>query len=209
MSDRDEILQEFRSALASLWGIRDARVDTDASREITVRILGLPERTADETIRDVVLTGRSLGLAIDPSRVQVLRLNTEGPTGQPARRRIGSLSANRYDDEFSVQVTLDLYGDVLVGQSASPRGPRSELRATALATLEAARELLQFAVTIEAVSVFELGSIRTILVVLNRGLDALVGAAILRDDVHDAVARATLDGLNRFIARRPTFEPAQ
>lgn len=206
MSNRDEILPELRSTLASLWGVRDARVDTDASGEITVRILGLPERTADETIRDVLLAGRTLGLAIDPARVQVLRLNTESPTGQPARRRIASLSANRYDEEFSVQVTLELYGDVLVGQSACPRGRRSELRATALATTEAARELLQFAVTIEAVSVFELGSIHTILVVLNRGPDALVGAAIVRDDVHDAVARATLDAINRFIAREPILE---
>lgn len=208
VSNRDAIARELRDAISALGGIRDARVDIDASGEITVRTLGVPERAAEETVREVISVGRSLGLTIDPSRVQVMRLKTEAPAPQPARRRIGALSTSRYGEEFTARVSLELHGDVLVGESASPLGPRSELRAVALAILEAARELLEFPVTVEAVGMFEVGTIRSILVVLNRGPEVLVGSAIVRVDVYDAVARATLDALNRFIARGPVLEPA-
>ena len=49
------------------------------------------------------------------------------------------------------------------------------------------------------------GDTRFVIVVVDKGGESLIGSAVVRYDDYDAIARATLDAVNRFIAG--AFEP--
>jgi hypothetical protein len=149
---------------------------------------------------------------IAPDAIQILRADLPAPTGRSRRRRLSSLTVARSDDGFTAKVTLDLEGDALRGEIESPAGRRFELRSIGLAVLDALGKLLEFEVQLESVNLIQVGDTRLAVVQLNTETESLVGSALVRYDEHDAIARATLDALNRLIgdrSRRSTESASQ
>lgn len=189
---------ELEQAVASLRGVRGARVETQASGIPEVRVLVVPERDPKEITDEVVrLAADRFGIRLPAAGVKVLRSGGVEPGGAPPRRRLTSVATRRSADEFMVRVTLELYGDVLVGEAGAPCGPRHEHRTVVRSVLNGLRSLLDASYDVDAVSMVELGDVRLAVVSLLAGADMLVGSAVVRVDDHDAIARATLDALNR------------
>ena len=117
---------------------------------------------------------------------------------RPRRGRV-SASTNGAPDHVEVEIELDFGSEVRRGRAIAPRELAEERRAVVCATLEALKGLLPFEVHFEDVSVVLTGSRRLALVSLDKGNDTLVGSAIVRTGEDDALARATLDAVNRFL----------
>jgi hypothetical protein len=190
---------ELQQSLEDLRGVRGARVEVEGPRVTAVRVLVVPERDTDETIEDVrTLTVRILHVDIDPNAVEVLR--AAEPIDAPgARRRLSSISIERSDGRFRARVGLELGGDVLVGESDSPTERSFEQRSVAHATLLGLRKLLTEEIDLSSVRVLAAGDSRLAVVTLGREEETLVGSALVRLDEYDAIARATLDAVNRTI----------
>lgn len=204
--ERAEQARALEDAIGALRGVRGARVELTPAGLKTVRVLVMPERSTEETIADIQrLVHDRLGGTVEPARVQVLRAG-EGisPT---QRRRLTSVLTERTEDRFTARVTLELGGDVLVGETDAPPGPRFEHRSLARATLDGISALLDFPIELQGVYLMNQGDERMAMVVLERGADTLVGSAVVRTDEYDAIARATLDAVNRFV-KRPGSTPA-
>jgi hypothetical protein len=183
-----------------MWGVRAARVQGNSTGINSIRVLVVPERTAPETVRDVrTLVASQFGAEHAPREVEVLGTGADDLDG-PSRRKLMSLTTERYGDRFVARVALELKGDVLLGESESPIGRYSELRATARATLNGLEGLLASPVDLDQVMVIDVGENRFAMVTLSCKEGALSGSAPVRRDEHDAVARATLNGLNRLIS---------
>jgi hypothetical protein len=210
--DRREGLRRLEEAVGRLRGVRGARADFDPDGSPSVRALVLPEAddaSIEESIRGLA---RAAGLTLAPGSIQILKADLPAPAGRSRRRRLSSLSTARSDDGFTAKVTLDLDGDALMGEIEAPSGRRFELRSVGLAVLDALGELLEFEVQLESVNLVQIGDTRLVVVQLNTETDALVGSALVRYDEHDAIARATLDALNRIVgdrSRRGTSARAQ
>jgi hypothetical protein len=116
---------------------------------------------------------------------------------RPRRGRVSASSTG--EERVEVEIELDFGSEVRTGRATAPRGPAEERRAVVCATLEALEGLLPFPVAYEDASVVLVGNRRLALVSLDKGDDTLVGSAIVRTDQDDAIARATLDCLNRFL----------
>ncbi|HUR51956.1 MAG TPA: hypothetical protein VMZ11_07525 [Mycobacteriales bacterium] len=105
--------------------------------------------------------------------------------------------------DVTVSVTLAADGRTAVGEARGMASPSGVHRAVATATLRAVEELLDgvIRVELEHLEVTTMGAERTVVVLLTlltrRGSEPLTGAAAVRDDVRQAVIRATLDALNR------------
>jgi hypothetical protein len=105
--------------------------------------------------------------------------------------------------DVTASVTLSAGGRTAVGEARGNASQVGVQRAVANATLRAVEELLDGAARFELdhLEVSQLGSERTVLVALSmlsgRGTERLTGAAAVREDVRQAVIRATLDALNR------------
>lgn len=117
------------------------------------------------------------------------------------------------DGACRAEVTLS-FGAVVETATAScdGEGPAAELRAVAEATISAARALAgeNFSCVIRLAEVLEVAGNDFAIVngtVAARGRSApVLGSCLVRDDVADAAARATLDAVNRWLeigARAP------
>jgi hypothetical protein len=105
--------------------------------------------------------------------------------------------------DVTASVTLAFGGRTAVGEARGMASPTGVHRAVATATLRAVERLVGDAVRVELehLEITALGSERTVVVLLTlltrTGSEPLTGAAAVRDDVRQAVIRATLDALNR------------
>jgi hypothetical protein len=200
-ADRAQPHLELQQSLEDLRGVRGARVEVQGSSVTSIRVLVIPERDTDETIEDVQkLAARAFHLNVDPNNVEVLRVSESVDAPGARRRRLSSISIERSDERFRARVVLELGGDVLVGESDSPTEQSFEYRAVARAILHGLRELLTQPIDLSSVQVISAGSSRLAVVTLNKEGETLVGSALIRLDEHDAIARATLDAVNRTLA---------
>ena len=117
------------------------------------------------------------------------------PVAPSVRPRLTQALAKLSDGSHVVQIGLEHSNGALMGESEDP----SESNAVVAATLEAVKPLLEFEVGLVEIDFLQVGDERIAMVVLDRQSDWLVGSALVRRDVHDSLARATLDAVNRFL----------
>lgn len=103
----------------------------------------------------------------------------------------------------STEVTLSWLGETFAGQSAAAATPTSVHRSVAQATLRAVEDVVggRARFELEQLEVNQLGPDRAVVVVVSMltkgGSERLTGVSVVREDVRQAVIRATLDALNR------------
>lgn len=203
---KDAGARRLEDSIAELRGVRQARVETNGSGISSVRVLVVPERATDDTIERVLQVIRNeTGESIDRDAVEVLHAG-RAASKWPQRRRLSTLATERTPERFKARVVLDLAGDVLEGESDSPNEKAFTLRSVARATLHSLRELMPRSLALESVHLFNTGAHELAIVALTHGGQTLVGSALVRVDEHDAIARATLDAVNRSVtAAQPAF----
>lgn len=193
--------EQLCSAVSRLRGVREARVNCDGET-MEIVVLTVPEKSEADTKLEVQRLGQRLGLGKGTFDIRVL--GPRLPAGPPSRRKLSSLATKRYGERFTAQVTLELHGDALVGEVEVPSGKRFEYRSVSRAVLESVRRLIPYALQLENVDVFNFGAERLAVVSVSSRSDILVGSAFVRTDELDAIARATLDAINRVIDLRST-----
>ncbi|MDT7543962.1 MAG: hypothetical protein QOE99_72 [Actinomycetota bacterium] len=208
--------REIVAALRDVPGVADADVEPDADGGMGLLRLGL-EAGVDE-VAVATSVGRLLrerfGLGVDAERVQIVEdaeMITEESTtfpdvpqqrvaGRPAITRMHLVSSG-LDVTATVSLTSD--GRTASGEARASASQSGVQRAVASATLRAVESLSGDIARFELdhLEVTHIGSERTVIVALTmlsaRGTERLTGAAGVREDVRQAVIRATLDALNR------------
>lgn len=143
------------------------------------------------------------GAAYDPVPDPVsapARVPAQRAPERPAISRMHLVSSGL---EVTASVTLAAGGRTAVGEGMGNASQVGVQRAVANATLRAVEQLLAGLARFELdhLEVSHLGAERTVLVALSmltaKGSERLTGAAAVREDVRQAVIRATLDALNR------------
>ncbi len=103
----------------------------------------------------------------------------------------------------TTSVSLSWLGEAYLGESAAAATPSSVHRSVATATLRALEEVVGSAARfeLEQLEINQLGPDRAVVVVVSMltklGSERLTGVSVVREDVRQAVIRATLDALNR------------
>ena len=103
----------------------------------------------------------------------------------------------------TTSVALTWQGQAYVGESSAAATPTSVHRSVATATLRALEEVIGTAARfeLEQLEINQLGPDRAVVVVVamltKLGSERLTGVSVVREDVRQAVIRATLDSLNR------------
>lgn len=205
--DPARLALELERRAVLLPGVRGARVHADNCGITDVRVLVLPERDIDLTVRELkALAREELGHDLNGTAVTVLRAADPQPE-RPRRRKLTSITSEHSGNRFKARVALEVKGDMLIGEADSAIGERFERRAVAGAVLDGLRNLVDFPIELDSVDVLERGEDRIAMVLLLRQSDRLVGTALVRSTEQDAIARATMDALNRFIGRSLRLDP--
>lgn len=219
----------LEDAIRRISGIQAARVVTGpGGRVAEVHVLAGRERGAKQLVRDVqsvILT--NFGIDIDYRTVSVVQLDDPGGAAPSSERpetvarseeRTVSLETalaprpaivrlvtetSSFTTEVRVGVSVNAYE-----RAGTARGPSTAgLRIVASATVDALAEMLRAsAVEVNSAELVTVGAVQVAVVVVRlattRGEQVLTGSAVVRKDANDAVARATLDALNRVLDRR-------
>lgn len=188
-------------------GIQAARIVTDANGEIDeVHVVGLPERSAKQIVRDIgsILYVRG-GIRLDYRKVSLVQLS-EGVLKPNAPRVL--LLGVVCETPTAVSVTLGLGERQIQGDSAAPEGkPGDTLLVAAQATLHALRQLTgpQIDLHVEQISRQPFGALSVCLSQLaldaEGGSEILLGISQVRGDEATAAARSVLDAVNRQLQR--------
>jgi hypothetical protein len=123
--------------------------------------------------------------------------------GREHRPRFAGLTVDRHFPDVEAFVELVLGSLRLEGHARMPATATAELRVVATATLEALRPVVEAAVRLELDGARLITGNEwpvaecTITVLTGHGEEAYLGTALVRGDVAQATARATLDALNR------------
>jgi hypothetical protein len=209
--------REIVAALRDVPGVADADVEPDAEGGMGMLRLGLQAGVDEVAVATSVgrLLRERFGLGVDAERVQIVEdaeIHAPNPAepdiavphqrvaGRPAISRMHLVSSGL---DVTATVTLTSDGRTASGESRASASQSGVQRAVAGATLRAVEELSGDIARFELdhLEISQLGSERTVLVALtmlsSRGTERLTGAATVREDVRQAVIRATLDALNR------------
>ena len=192
--------RSIETALVKLRGIRKARVDIDRQGEVSIEVLAVPERSEaglEKLVREVA------GLLLPETatiKTAVLMAASRGTRGAPTpRRKLSSLITRRTQERFSTQVILTRGGDVATGESECHPQHDPE-RSVAQAVIDGLYDVSDRPVDLRDVETVHLGNSTLAVVSLSYGNRRLVGAAEVRFDLAEAIARATLHALNRSIS---------
>ncbi|MGH2793942.1 MAG: hypothetical protein ACRDKG_06520 [Actinomycetota bacterium] len=215
----------LEDAIRRISGIQAARVVTGpGGRVAEVHVLAGRERGAKQLVRDVqsvILT--NFGIDIDYRTVSVVQLDAEpssafAPAATPVPRqesapleipgvpRAAIVRLVTETASFTTEVRVGVAINALE-RAGMARGPSTAgLRLVANATVDAVAEMLHAsAVEVTSAELVTIGAVQVAVVVVrlatSRGEQTLTGSAVVRKDANDAVARATLDALNRVIER--------
>jgi hypothetical protein len=201
------LLPELESALTRLPGVRAVSVVTDAAAApVEVHVLALPGKSVKQLVRDVQsLALAELGIAIDHRTVSVVQVEVEpsAPRGDAAARVVlESVAVPTRASGYDAAVTLLRQARRLQGVADGPAEGSQQQWLVARATLGAVSELLDVPHRLRHAEVTLVGEHRVALVVAaqlrpEHAEHLVVGAALVRTDEPDAVARAVLDAVNR------------
>lgn len=194
-------VNDLEAAVAALRGVRAARLDLRGGAVDSIRVLVVPERDPGEVVHEIqALVWAHVGAELDSHSVEVMKATAQAAAnGRPKRRKLASLATKRAGDRFTSQVILELDGDLLIGEDDSPAGRRSEHRSVAEAVLDAVRRLVAVPLELGSADFVEMGDCRIAAVVVERRDELLLGSSVVTFDEHDAIARATLDAVNRLL----------
>ena len=209
---------ELIAALRALPGVSDADVTPDADGGLGTLRLDLESGVDEAAVASSVgrLLREQFGLGVDADHVQVVEdavvehavvehavlqsLPEQRSAARPAIARMHLVSSGL---DVTASVTLSSGLAQATGEARGAASQTGVHRAVATATLRAVEQLAEGQVRFELdhLEVTPMGTERTVVVSLTlltgRGAERLTGAAGVREDVRQAVIRATLDALNR------------
>ncbi|MFN2539343.1 MAG: hypothetical protein ABR549_14510 [Mycobacteriales bacterium] len=205
---------ELIAALRAVPGVSDADVTPDPDGGLGTLRLDLEPGVDEAAVASSVgrLLREQFGLGVDADRVQVVEDATTiepdaGPSvpeqrsaARPAIARMHLVSSGL---DVTASVTLSSGTAQATGEARGAASQTGVHRAVATATLRSVEQLVDGQVRFELdhLEVTPMGAERTVVVSLtlltSRGAERLTGAAGVREDVRQAVIRATLDALNR------------
>jgi len=214
------LLPELEEALRQIPGVRAASVVTGPDAHPTeVHVLASPGKPPKQVVRDVQsLAMAQYDLEIDHRIVSVVQIG-EGEPGLPLaeeiadlehpgtgpRPKIASIMVRTSDGHTDASVTLSAGQDVFEGKAVGPAGTSHRPRLVAAATLDALDDLLGQSCEIESATIVHTDARDVALSVLTLavprlGEQVLTGAAVVRGDDAEAIARSVLAALNRHLA---------
>jgi CheY-like chemotaxis protein len=158
------------------------------------------KRYLERLLAQMTATEVDLDTLIGHVRAAVSDQLDEGTTqqGLPERVRLTGAASNDSEDGYAASVSIQAGEQVFLGESLAPDG----LISVVAATLGALKKIVGLPTRFVNVETVTVGHDAIAIVVLEVGTTRLSGSAPVRGRMEDAVARATLDALNRLLESR-------
>lgn len=210
----------YRDLICRIDGVLYAQCNMDANGQPEeIHVISDMSRAPKQLVRDIqsAMAAR-FQIKLDHRIISIAQIHMEkeveddknrpAAIAVPLRLAYNELSLTTKPSSVCARVTLSGEDKEGVGSSHSGNTPRGKLYAVAQATLDAIHHYYAVEERYRLVDVRqgEIGSVSSVSVLVEADADMagsrlLLGSAIDREDLHGAVVRATLDALNRSLAK--------
>lgn len=200
-------VKALEKAIECLDGVLNAKVVGETSVE-EVHVLARPRKSPKLLVRDIeTLFKARFGIDVDHKKISVVTFDIEEETKWFVPRLIlWGLGWKKTPDTVQVEVEVKLGERIYKGVATENASRvRSHAFLVARATLNCLNQIVGDTLfMLHNVSTHHLGEIEVVLTFVDyaragarKEEDLLVGTALVREDIYEAVARATLDAVNR------------
>lgn len=202
------LARDLEAVVRRVPGVSVVRVELrDEGRVDQIHVLG----TGDQTMRSlaasvIAAVGAELGVTLEPAQVRVALQRAgqtqPGPAPARARLRFSALTVTTLLDAQEVKVRVEQDGLTYEGAASGPTGASHTPTVVGVAALRAVETYLRCegVFHLKAATLHSLGNHQVALALVawvGPEEETLSGAALVRDDPREAVARAVLDAVNR------------
>ena len=199
--------RELEETLARLPSINAVRIAGQGDTVREVHVLGAPDKSAKQVVRDVqTLALARFGINIDRRVISVVQIGPDRMGVEDDRPAIMGIHEIPEGTRTTVAVTLRWHNEEFVGTATGPAAPSARLRLVGEAALRAVEDIIvDDALALDAIGEPAIG-MRSLVVAIvvstgERGEEVAIGSALSHGDTSEAAVRAVLDALNRRIGR--------
>ncbi len=206
-----KLAEEMRQLICQLQGVVAAQVVLDEKGDLTeVHILSESDRSPKQLVRDVESAVQAqLGVRVDHKKVSVAQVDRSKDAAalpRPLTRiELAKIDLSVSGLDCQARVTLSRNGTESHGAATGHSSKENLLRLTASATANAVKQFLGDAYWLLLEDVVSLSLVKRevvmvlLVLVTPESSIELVGAAIVRRSLQEAVAAATLNAINRYV----------
>lgn len=189
--------------LKKIDGILHVKIQVDEETIKEIHVVAGNNRSAKQIARDIESTLLAVfGYEIDRKIISIAQIDT-GMLKPIKRIKYAGLSMVNEENELQCQVKLDHEGELHTCLKQAIKTIRNRYNIIARATIGAIEEITKGAYVFDVQDAFvtnskEISFACVIINMIDRGAENhLIGTALIRDDINEAMARATLDAVNR------------
>lgn len=183
-------------------GVEAVRVVVNGSQPSEIHVVAAPGKPAKQVVRDIQsMAIATFGTAVDRRIVSVVQVEPDNVHDD--RPIVVDVSEAVDGSRMQVRVTLAWHEQRMVGSAEGPAATSTRLGLAAAATLTALGEVIHAdaAVAVTGTATAVVGSHEvalSMIVIVRDGKErTVVGSAIIDREAGRAMARATLDAMNR------------
>lgn len=200
--------QSFQDIITKIQGVTHAKVVSDGENLQEVHIIAGTSRAAKQIVRDIESTLLAIfGYRIDRKIVSIAQIDTDEAKKSLNRIIYQGISVHTEDNNVECEVRLSCGDEEFVSTKRAISTNVNRKKVVARATIAAIENIIGQAsiFDIEDVILNTTRDITFVNVVTNMitkdNEEILIGTAIVKNDVNEAIVKATLDALNRRIMK--------
>lgn len=208
-------IEDIEDSLGQVSGIKAARVVASPEGQIQeIHVLALPTKSPKQLVRDIESTIIArFGIPVDHKKISIAQLGPEAVkepvvSEEPRvyRPKIHAINVGVTGLTAAAVVTLEIDGEMHVGEATAPASQTGRERIVAQATLNAISDFAHgtHSFALEDVAIVKLGrwdvAVSCVTLISSLGEQSFAGSALVRQNEKDSIVRATLDAINRRMA---------
>lgn len=197
----------FEDVITKIQGVTHSKVVYNDEEVEEVHIIANTIRSPKQIVRDIESALLAIfDYRIDRKLISIAQIDT-GETKSIKRIRYEGISLEVKDNNVRCEVRLTMDDDVYMSTETAIGTSINRRRVVAKATVSAVEEMIGqvYAFDVEDIVINSIRDISYVTVIVNMINDVveevLIGTAIVRNDMNEAIAKATLDAINRRIEK--------
>lgn len=200
---------DIENLINKVKGIMSSKLITNQAGEIIeVHILSDLSRGAKQIVRDVQSSVSAVyGIQLDHRLISIAQIDNRLANETEFRLQFTNLQVFAEGSKLAVKVFLSHSGNDYEGCASGINSRTNRSRIVVQATLAAVHTFLSEDYVFSPVDIQKLriagrdSYIVTVGYINKQGEELLIGSSLVKHDEYDAIARATLDAVNRIITR--------
>lgn len=207
--EKDQVISHCENLIKQIKDIVSAKIITDSDGKISeIHVISKSDRSPKQIVRDIESTLIAfLGSEIDHKKISVAQIKDENEQLTETRLKIQGISTYKTQQNLEVKVLLaDSEGTIFEGMAKGTASFQSRMSTTAHATINAIQLFAgdSFVISLDDVHAFKIGNNQAISVLVSvltgEKDELLLGGALVKHDIYEAVVQAVLGAINRRIS---------